>query len=127
MSLVFCIIDDESEVCDILRLFFESRGHRCVVAHDGPSGLANVRKHRPAAVFLDLAMPKMNGYEVLSEIRKDPTTAEIPVMMITGLTKNTTVSEKDWAQAAGANALLSKPFELDELLETVERVTGVAV
>lgn len=127
MSLTFCIIDDEHEVCDILRLFFESRGHRCVISHDGASGLESVRRIRPAAVFLDLAMPGMNGYEVLSEIRKDPTLQDTPVMMVTGLTKNNSVSEQDWAKAAGADALLSKPFEFDQLLQTVEKVTGVAV
>lgn len=128
MPLTFVIIDDEREVCDILRLYFESRGHRCVMAHDGESGLALVRQQRPSAVFLDLQMPRMNGFEVLQHLRADPALQDIPVMMMTALTKGeASVSDDQMAKSARADAFLTKPFELDDLLEAVERITGVKV
>jgi CheY-like chemotaxis protein len=125
MPLTFCIIDDEREVCDVLRLYFEARGHRCVVAHDGPTGIELIRRQKPAAVFLDLQMPKMNGYEVLQKLRAAEETKSIPVMLMTALTKESERSDTDWAKAAGADAFLSKPFELDDLLRVVEKLTGV--
>lgn len=124
-SLTFCIVDDEREVCDILRLFFESRGHRCLMAHDGEAGLALIRAVRPAAAFLDVAMPRMNGLEVLTELRQDPETANIPVLMMTGMTHESTTNEAEWAKASGASAFLSKPFNFDQLLEMVEKITQV--
>lgn len=123
--MVFCVIDDEREVCDLFRLVFESRGHRCVVAHNGPDGLAAVRKHQPAAVFLDVQMPRMNGLEVLAAIRADEAIAKIPVLLMTALTNETNTPPRDWAKSTGADAFLAKPFELDELLEQVSALTGV--
>lgn len=127
MALTFCIIDDEREVCDILRLFFESRGHTCFAAHDGKTGLALIRQHHPAAVFLDVAMPDMNGYEVLIELRKDPVIGKTPIMMMSALTKNTRLSNEEWARSTGADAFLAKPFELEDLLAVVEEITGVKI
>lgn len=127
MAHTFCLIDDEREICEVLRLFFESRGHICHVAHDGETGLALVKKHRPRAVFLDLAMPRMNGVEVLAAIRKDPDIADTPVMMITGVTHDSNRSDEEWARSVGANAFMTKPFEFEALLATVQHLTGVEV
>lgn len=127
MPLTFCVIDDEREVCDMLRLLFESRGHRCVVAHDGKSGLELAEKVRPAAVFLDVQMPRMNGYEVLAGLKKNPATAQIPVLMMTALTRQSDRTPDEWAKSVGADAFLSKPFEMEELFRGVERLTGVKI
>lgn len=128
MPLTFCIVDDEREVCDVLRLYFESRGHRCHVAHDGASGLAMIEKISPDAVFLDLQMPKMNGLEVLTALREKEGIKHLPVMMMTGLTKEEkTVDHEQLARSANANAFLTKPFQLDELLESVEKMLGHAL
>ncbi|CAN5461723.1 N/A [soil metagenome] len=125
--MLFAIIDDEYEVCDVLRLYFESRGHRCIVAHDGEQGLAIIRDKQPAAVFLDVAMPKMNGYEVLTRLRDDPATAKLPVLLMTALTRGETRSPEEWAKATGADAFLAKPFEFDQMLHVVEKMTGVKI
>lgn len=127
MSLKFCIIDDEREVCEILRLFLESRGHRCLLAYDGKSGLELIRTARPAAVFLDLQMPVMNGYEVLQALRADESIAKTPVLMMTALTKNSKLSTDEAAESSGADLFIHKPFELDDLLEAIEKLTGVKV
>lgn len=127
MPLTFCIIDDEREVCDILRLYFEARGHRCLIAYDGRTGIELVRRQKPAAVFLDLQMPKMNGYEVLNELRSSKDTKDVPIMLMTALTRNTNLSDGEWAKSTGADAFLEKPFELDELLSVVEKLTGVRI
>lgn len=125
MGLTFCIVDDEREVCDVLRLFLEARGHRCHLAFDGKSGLELIRHIRPSAVFLDLQMPVMNGYEVLHALRADPATAETPVLMMTALTKHADLSTERAAESSGADLFLHKPFELEELLGAVEKLTGV--
>ncbi len=123
----FVIIDDEREVCDLLRLLFESRGRRCLVAHDGRQGLELVRDHQPAAVFLDVAMPVMNGYEVLNILKSDQATKHIPVLVMTALTRNSDLSRDEWARSIGADAFLNKPFEIDDLLASVEGLTGLNI
>lgn len=123
----FVIIDDEREVCDLLRLLFESRGRRCLVAHDGRQGLELVREHRPAAVFLDVAMPVMNGYEVLNILKSDEATKDIPVLVMTALTTNSDLSRDEWSKSIGADAFLNKPFDIDELIASVEDLTGMPI
>jgi len=125
--MLFCIIDDEREVCDMLRLFFEARGHQCVLAYDGAAGLEAIHKHHPAAVFLDVAMPRMTGFEVLAKLRADPAFAQLPVLLMSALVREQRRSSEEWAKATGATAFIEKPFELDELLRLVEKLTGVGV
>jgi len=123
--MLFCVIDDEREICDLFRLIFESRGHRCVISHNGLDGLAAVKENRPAAVFLDVQMPRMNGLEVLAAIRSDKAISTTPVLLMTALTRETNTPERDWAKATGADAFLPKPFDLDDLLAQVEALTGI--
>lgn len=117
-----CVIDDEREVCDLLRLLLESRDIRCLVAHDGRTGLAMVRKHRPDAVILDVKMPEMNGHEVLVELRKDKALGATPVMMMTALTADERRTDAEWEEILGVQAFLTKPIHLDALMERLERL-----
>ena len=72
-------------------------------------------------------MPRMNGYEVLMKLRADETIRDTPVMMMTALTRDPSLSDEQMANSAGANAFLSKPFELEALLNAVEKITGVRI
>ena len=125
--LTFCLIDDEREICDLIRLFLESRGHRCVVAYNGGAGLEIVREHRPAAVFVDLQMPVMNGYEVIESIRKEPHIAQTPILLMTALTRGELQSTEEWARSSGADYFLNKPFEFNEIITAMHKITGVKI
>jgi CheY-like chemotaxis protein len=116
------VVDDEREVCDLLRILMESRDVRCLVAYDGRSGLEMIRRHRPDAVVLDVMMPEMNGHDVLVELRKDPETHSIPVLMMTGLTEDDRRTDKDWEELLGVRAFISKPLHLDDLMERLDRL-----
>ncbi len=125
--MTVCLIDRDRDVCNMLRLFFEARNHRCLIAHDGKSGLALVKEFRPDAVFLDIRLPEMNGYEVIREIRADKEIAKTPAIVLTSITRQTDQSPNQWARACDADALLHKPFELDELIRAVESATEIPV
>jgi CheY-like chemotaxis protein len=127
MPLTFCVIDDEREICDLFQVLFESRGHHCVSAHNGPDGLALVQSRLPAAVFLDVQMPKMNGLEVLARLKQNASTAAIPVLLMSGLMKEGSGQTDDWLKSTGANACICKPFSVEDLLDAVASVTGMAV
>lgn len=118
-----CVIDDEREVCDLIRLMLESRQFACCIAHDGESGLACIRATLPVLVVLDMKMPKMNGYQLLMELRKDETTKNIPAMVLTGLTQETGRSDDEWRRSIGADAFMTKPIDPDTFLEKVAELT----
>lgn len=116
------IVDDERDICDLLRILFEARGHRTVPFHDGRKALEWFATGKPDIVLLDISLPGMNGYEVLDALKSQPLTAKLPVILITALTKKSGKSDEDWMRAAGADGFLSKPFDPFELLEYVERI-----
>ena len=117
-----CVIDDERQVCDLIRLILESRDYECVVAHDGRTGLERVRERHPAAVITDMMMPGMNGQDLLAELRRDAATRDIPVMVMTGLTENQGYTDEEWRERLEVQAFLSKPLDPDTLLDTLEKL-----
>lgn len=122
MSLLIAIVDDEREVCDLLRILFESRGYKTVVAHNGVEGLALVRTRRPAAVLLDLKMPGMNGLELVQALKKDPELKAIPAVLMSAITRESGISDTEWARSAGADGYLAKPFDPMRMLDVVEEL-----
>ena len=93
-------------------------GYRPVGAASGEAAIAQARADRPAAILLDLAMPQMNGWEVLSRLKADPITREVPVVILSGLER---VRDDRTERAEG---WLAKPVTREILRETVDRVTA---
>jgi adenylate cyclase len=112
------VIDDETDLLEALDTWLESHGYDVSTAKDGEEGLARARELRPNLVILDISMPKMDGFEVLSLIRANAQTATTPVIMLTakGRTENIFQAEK-----LKAVDFLIKPFEAEELLTAVKK------
>ncbi len=109
-------MDDEPEVCDIIREYRAFRGYDVLTALDGPTAIQMVKEFRPSVVLLDIVMPGMSGLEVLVEIKAfDPS---IHVIILTGIGDQNTAGK---AIEAGASEYLTKPFVLSYLDETVKR------
>ena len=99
-------------------------GHTVLTATDGEEALVLVRQHRPDLVILDLMLPKLGGEQVMQNMRKDPMTAHIPVIVLSSLSQ---LNEQRLRQA-GASAFLEKARLLEKpqgLLDTVEQVLKV--
>ena len=118
--LVLLVEDDPSSV-DLLRAYLAGSGYRVGVARDGLSGLEAVRRDRPAAVVLDIQLPGMDGWEVLSEIRRDPVAAGTPVVVVS------VVDERARGHALGASAYLVKPVRRREVLSELTRLVPATV
>lgn len=116
------IIDDEEDLLEALILRFESTGRfKVETAFNAEGGLEKMRSFRPDAVLLDIAMPKMDGWEFCRRLKADPATAGVPVVVMTAaLTSNL----KEQAQAAGVVRLLVKPFDEKELLAAVREASS---
>jgi DNA-binding response OmpR family regulator len=113
------IIEDDPDIAEVLRYGLEARRFETRVANTGKEGLsASMDKDRPPRlILLDLLLPEMNGLEVCRRIRREPSTAGIPIIMVTAK-----ASEADFvnAKAAGVNDYVTKPFSV---LKVIERIT----
>jgi DNA-binding response OmpR family regulator len=116
-----CIViaDDDPGVVSLVALRLGLARFNVVQASDGEQALALVRKHQPMAVVLDVQMPRMSGLDVLGELKGDPLTSNLPVIMLTGERNNETVMQ---AMGCGADDYMVKPFDPDTLLERVNRL-----
>jgi two-component system alkaline phosphatase synthesis response regulator PhoP/two-component system response regulator VicR len=90
-----------------------------VTAYDGKEGLEKVKSEKPDMVVLDVMMPYMDGFEVLKNIRRDPETEALPVIMLTAKAQDKDVFE---GYHYGADMYLTKPFNPMELISFVKRI-----
>ncbi|MDT8369244.1 MAG: response regulator [Longimicrobiales bacterium] len=107
------VIDDDEDARDLVRRYLEREGYRVATASDGDTGSRMARELHPAAITLDVLMPGMDGWAVLSELKAHRTTAEIPVIMLSIL------DEKPMGMALGAAGYLTKPVRKERLLEVI--------
>ena len=110
------VVDDDTNICELLRLYLTKEGYQVTVANDGEEGLEKFNQVKPDMVLLDVMMPKMDGLEVCRRIRKAGNT---PVMMLTAKGQK---SDRITGFNAGADDYLPKPFDPDELLSRVRAI-----
>jgi signal transduction histidine kinase/CheY-like chemotaxis protein len=112
------IVDDDPAVHDVLRVTLAREGYRLLHAYDGAEALDLVRKQRPDVITLDVMMPKVDGWSVLSELKSDPDLAHVPVIMLT------IVDERTMGYSLGASEYMTKPVDRTRLVELVRRFTA---
>jgi CheY-like chemotaxis protein len=106
------VVDDEPDYRFLLRITLELAGYAVIEASHGEAAFESVRVSPPALVITDRMMPRMGGGVLIERLRADEGTAAIPIVMLTGTT----------GAQSGADAVLTKPFEPDELIELVARL-----
>jgi signal transduction histidine kinase/CheY-like chemotaxis protein len=113
------VVEDDRRSFDLLRVYLEAAGARVVSARDGEEGLDTVRRLSPAAVILDILLPGIDGWEVLAQLKADPETAAIPVVVVSML------DERGRGFALGAAEYLVKPVGKDPLLAAIHRAAVI--
>ena len=108
------VIDDEAAVRDLMQRFLTKEGFRIVTASAGEEGLRRARELRPDAITLDVMMPGMDGWAVLSALKADPDLADIPVIMLT------IVDDRNLGYALGASDYLTKPIDRERLVTVLK-------
>jgi CheY-like chemotaxis protein len=109
------VIDDEAAVRDLMQRFLSKEGFRVVTAAGGEEGLRRARELSPDAITLDVMMPGMDGWAVLSALKSDPGTVDIPVVMLT------IVDDKNLGYALGAADYLTKPIDRERLATVLDK------
>jgi DNA-binding response OmpR family regulator len=119
MGLTALVVEDDAGVVDIIRDALAAEGIACVRAVDGMAALVAIAASRPDLVVLDVNLPGMSGLEVCRRIRESPTTARLPIIIVSGLD-----TEVDHVRGldTGADDYISKPFGIPELLARVRAV-----
>ena len=116
MGTRLLVVDDDSNICDLLKIYFESEGYEVKTAGDGAEGIAAFKLYDPDLVLLDIMMPKKDGWQVCREIRE---ISSKPVIMITAKGE---IFDKVLGLELGADDFVVKPFDMKELSARVKAV-----
>lgn len=115
------VVEDDRDLARLIQLKLTKESYKVVNAYDGIEGLEKIRGEVPDLVILDIMMPKMNGFQVLKEMRADPATKNTPVIILTALAQ-----EEDVVKGFqyGVDDYMVKPFRPAELLIRVTKLLG---
>ena len=116
------IVDDETEIVDLILMILDDGHIQLFAAYDGVQALEIVREHRPDLVLSDVMMPRLDGWETASRLRDDADTAGIKVVLLSARAQEADLQRGD---RIGVDAYLTKPFDPDELIATVRRLAGL--
>lgn len=110
------IVDDDENICELLRLYLEKDGFETAVVNDGEAAVQYVTRYSPDLILLDIMLPKLDGWQVCREIRK---TSSVPIIMLTA--KGETF-DKILGLELGADDYISKPFDTKEVIARIKAV-----
>lgn len=119
MSKKLLIVDDEKDMVFAVKLQLEANGFDVITAHDGQSALELARKEKPDLLILDLMLPKIDGYKVCRMLKFDEKYKHIPIIMFTARIQK---SDEKLGYEVGADAYVTKPFELPVLLSKIREL-----
>ncbi len=130
MSKKVLIVDDEPDMRVFLTTLLETNGFKPLSAEDGRQGMEMARKSKPALIILDVMMPKESGVGMYRELRLDPDLKDIPVIMLSALSRKTffhsqrVLDEYRGEKIPEPAAYIEKPPEPEELLEAIQKCLG---
>lgn len=115
------LVDDDADIRRIVELRLKVAGFRVLTAADGEAGLSLIRAERPRVVLLDLMMPRMHGFAVCQEIRKDPNLRDTYIIVTSAKAYTADIKK---AKQLGADLYLNKPYDLEGLIQTIDAAIG---
>lgn len=115
------IVDDEQDIVESLKFVLETAGFECHCAYNGEDGLNSAREVLPDLIILDVMMPKINGFKICRLLKYDNKYKNIPILMVTARSQN---EDKLIGEETGVDEYITKPFDLDEIVEKVKGYLG---
>jgi len=114
------VVDDDPAILEICSDLLQTEGYTVSVATNGQQALEQIRTDPPQVILMDIMMPVLDGVEACRQVKANPATAEIPVVLMSARTNLTRQSQ----DLASADALVAKPFDIDHLLNTIHDLVG---
>ena len=124
------IADDDIDVVTFVSAVLEKSGYKVISAKDGEEALEKIKANRPDLVILDILMPKQSGIKLYRELKTDQSLKDIPVVILSGISKRTFLRSQEALTEFGGEAVpepevyIEKPVEADDLAQTVSEVLG---
>lgn len=118
MSTVLVVEDSATEM-EVITKCLQRGGLTVVAANNGDAAMTKINCHKPDLIVLDVVLPGRSGYELCRELKAEPQTSSIPVVICS--TKGTDI-DKFWGKKQGADAYLTKPVDQEELVRTVQQL-----
>jgi two-component system sensor histidine kinase/response regulator len=112
------VVDDDSETLELCDMLLDRAGYDRVLANSGEEAVSLLEAHTPSLMVLDLNMPGMDGWSVAALVRKHERTARIPILVMTGITRDV----ENAARRAGATAFVLKPIDSKRFVKEVKRL-----
>jgi two-component system, OmpR family, alkaline phosphatase synthesis response regulator PhoP len=119
------IVDDDPVIRNLLTQIleeFQESGVRILTAENGEAAIEIIKREKPDIIFLDVMMPKMNGFEVCDIVKRDPATKDICIIMLTAKGQEI---DKQKAKELGSDYYITKPFNIDEIIRKVIDILGI--
>lgn len=113
------IIEDEPHIVRSLTFILGKEGYECSVACDGEEALNKIRKNKPDLIFLDVMLPRIDGYGVCGQVQSDPDLKNIYIIMLSAKGQK---ADKEKGLAAGADEYITKPFSPADILRRVKEI-----
>jgi len=113
------VVDDDPVILKLLEVNFEMEGFTVLIAHDGAEGVDVARSERPDVIVSDIMMPKKSGLELVTDLKGDPDTSDIPIILLSAKAQNADVRS---GLDSGADEYVTKPFEPLDLVDRVNRL-----
>jgi CheY-like chemotaxis protein len=114
------VVDDDPAILEICSDLLQTEGYTVMVATNGQQALEQIRTDPPQVVLMDIMMPVLDGVEACRQVKANPATSDIPIVLMSARTNLTRQSQ----ELASADALVAKPFDIDHLLNTIHDLVG---
>ena len=113
------LIDDESQLIEMVKMRLEANGYEVITAADGQEGLEMAKSENPDLIMCDVMMPKMDGYKVCGLLKNDARYSKIPIILFTARAQ---AEDTEMGKEVGADAYITKPFEPPVLLAKIDEL-----
>jgi twitching motility two-component system response regulator PilH len=117
LQKVLCVDDVKADLVNIEKIV-AAHGALVITASNGREAVARAKADLPDIIFLDVNMPEMDGFAATRELKKDATTKNIPIVLVTSKNQK---ADKLWAQMQGASGFVSKPYTVEQITEHLQR------
>jgi twitching motility two-component system response regulator PilH len=118
MAKTVLVVDDSQAHLKMMQAAVQGRGYEVLTAVDGEEALAQASAHHPDVILLDIVLPKKNGFQVCRQLKAQPETSGIKIIMVSSKDQE---SDRYWGLKQGADGYITKPYQPQELLAAVER------
>ncbi|HVR86795.1 MAG TPA: response regulator [Planctomycetota bacterium] len=118
------LVEDSKNLREIIAMTLRGRGWGVIESEDGEDALEKVRTQEPDLILLDVILPGISGFEVCSLLKSDDRYRQIPIVMLSGITRDSGKSDDHWKRLSNADAFISKPFRAHQLMSRLDELLG---